>query len=261
MRRRWREALITTALLLGWSLAQEVAAWGAVPAPPFQEQSSSGSGTELAPATRSGPSTPPENERPIGRKPSSDNPRVYRAPDCRELWGAVGCAPEPPEPPEPPEQPSSAQSAEEGQGIGNPQTVPENSPPPRSSSQGSSSSRETKIEPGPSGGTGAVDVTEMHPFDPHKAAKNVEVGDFYFKRGNYKAAISRFREALDWKPRDALATFRLAEALEKDGQLEQSRAGYEEYLKILPGGEFAERATQALARLNRQLQAATPPVR
>src|SRR6266852_9910375 len=27
----------------------------------------------------------------------------------------------------------------------------------------------------------ASDVQEFHPWDPHKAAKDVEVGDFYFK--------------------------------------------------------------------------------
>src|SRR5437879_2887344 len=30
----------------------------------------------------------------------------------------------------------------------------------------------------------ASDVQEMRPWDPHKAAKDVEVGDFYFKRKN-----------------------------------------------------------------------------
>ena len=95
-------------------------------------------------------------------------------------------------------------------------------------------------------------VSEMHPYDPHKAAKNVEVGDFYFKQGNYKAAISRYREALQWKPRDAVATYRLAEGLDKDGDLAEARIQYEAYLKILPTGEMATQAKAALERLNAQ---------
>ena len=63
----------------------------------------------------------------------------------------------------------------------------------------------------------ASDVQEMHPWDPHKAAKDVEVGDFYFKRKNYHAALERYKEALIYKPNDALANFRLAECLEKTG--------------------------------------------
>src|SRR5205085_9658015 len=36
----------------------------------------------------------------------------------------------------------------------------------------------------------SADVAEVHKWDPHRAAKNVEVGDYYFNRGNYRAAQS-----------------------------------------------------------------------
>src|SRR5216684_2729525 len=62
---------------------------------------------------------------------------------------------------------------------------------------------------------GGGDVAEFHPWNPHKAAKDVEVGDFYFKRKNYRAAEDRYREALFYKDNDAIATFRLAICLEK----------------------------------------------
>src|SRR5215470_14977884 len=48
----------------------------------------------------------------------------------------------------------------------------------------------------------ASDVQEMHPWDPHKAAKDVEVGDFYFKKKNYRAALERYKDALIYKPND-----------------------------------------------------------
>src|SRR4051812_4137005 len=63
----------------------------------------------------------------------------------------------------------------------------------------------------------ASDVQELHPWDPHKAAKDVEVGDYYFKRKNYKAAIERYKHALIYKQDDAIATYRLAESLDKTG--------------------------------------------
>jgi len=93
------------------------------------------------------------------------------------------------------------------------------------------------------------DVTEFHPWDPHKAAKDVEIGDFYFKRKNYKAAEDRYREALYYKDNDAIATFRLAVCLEKLGRSDDARAEYESYLKILPHGPEAPEAQQAIARL------------
>lgn len=92
-------------------------------------------------------------------------------------------------------------------------------------------------------------VEEFHPWDPHKADKDVEVGDFYFKRQNYRAALDRYREALYYKNDDAVATFRLGVCQEKLGDKDEARKAYEAYLKILPHGPFAGEAHQALARL------------
>jgi len=95
-------------------------------------------------------------------------------------------------------------------------------------------------------------VTEMHAWDPHKAAKDVEVGDFYFKRKNYRAAEARYRDALLFKDNDAIATIRLAVCLEKLGILDDARAEYASYLRILPHGPEAREAEKAIARLDAQ---------
>lgn len=93
--------------------------------------------------------------------------------------------------------------------------------------------------------------SEVHPWDPHKAAKDVEVGDYYFKvRKNYRAAEDRYREALYYKENDAIATLRLAECLEKMGRPEEARVEYESYLKILPYGPDSKTAKKALERLS-----------
>lgn len=92
-------------------------------------------------------------------------------------------------------------------------------------------------------------VSEMKPWDPHKAAKDVEVGDFYYKRKNYRAAIERYKDALVYKPNDAVATFRLAECQDKTGETAEAVTHYEDYLKILPQGPYAEDAHKALDRL------------
>ena len=90
-----------------------------------------------------------------------------------------------------------------------------------------------------------------HEWNPLRAMKDVEVGTFYYNAGNYKAAISRFREALEFKPRDAVATFKLAQALEKSGEVDEARVQYEAYLAILNDGPNAGDARKALARLKK----------
>lgn len=93
------------------------------------------------------------------------------------------------------------------------------------------------------------DVGEMHSWDPHRAAKDIEVGDYYFKRKNYRGAAERYRDALTYKPNDAVANFRLAECEEKTNDAANAIQHYEAYLKILPHGPFSTDAQKALDRL------------
>ena len=109
-----------------------------------------------------------------------------------------------------------------------------------------------EAEAGIAGGDSGI--TEFHTWDPHKAAKSIEVGDFYYKRKNYRAAEERYREALRYKDNDAIATIRLAICLEKLGVLDDARAEYESYLKILPHGPEAEQAQKSIDRLKAQAE-------
>lgn len=181
-----------------------------------------------------------------------------------------------------PSAPTSSQSGDQGTSKPSTQRAP-NLEPPRSDrvnvndldvSDGQSSSKDTQIDLSPppddtkahpnssevlsdvDSTPGSGDVTEMHPWDPHKAAKDIEVGDFYFKRKNYRAAEDRYREALYYKDNDAVATYRLGVCLEKLNDLDEARTQFENYLKILPYGPQAEDSRKAIERL-KALQAGT----
>ncbi|HLV86551.1 MAG TPA: tetratricopeptide repeat protein [Candidatus Sulfotelmatobacter sp.] len=131
------------------------------------------------------------------------------------------------------------------------------SPPPEDDKAHPNSSEALEDATGPAVNGGP---SEFHPWDPHKSAKNVEVGDFYFKRKNYKAAEDRYREALYYKDNDAIATYRLAICLEKLGRPAEAREEYEAYLKILPFGPESEQVHKALDRL-KDTAANTKPAR
>jgi tetratricopeptide (TPR) repeat protein len=90
---------------------------------------------------------------------------------------------------------------------------------------------------------------DVHPWDPHRAAKDIEVGDFYFRRKNYHGAEDRYREALLYKDNDAIATYRLAICLEKMDRPGEAIAEFESYLRILPHGPQAGDARKAIDRL------------
>jgi tetratricopeptide (TPR) repeat protein len=100
-------------------------------------------------------------------------------------------------------------------------------------------------------GEAASDVQEFHPWNPMKANKDIQIGDFYFKRRNYKAALDRYKEALYYKNNDAVASFRAAECEEKLGDKTEARKYFEQYLKILPEGPLAKDAHAQLAKLEK----------
>jgi tetratricopeptide (TPR) repeat protein len=94
-------------------------------------------------------------------------------------------------------------------------------------------------------------VQEFHPWNPMKALKDIEVGDFYFRRKNYRAALERYKEALYYKDGDAVASYHVAVCQEKLGDKAEARKYYEQYLKILPEGPLAKEAHTSLARLEK----------
>jgi tetratricopeptide (TPR) repeat protein len=161
-----------------------------------------------------------------------------------------------------------------GQGQEGGRDANQNQPPPRSERSkeaGESSSRDSRIDLSPPSNdakdhpnstppkddgddTSSADVSEFHTYDPHRAAKDIEVGDFYFKKKNYGAALERYHEALFYKPNDAFANFRMAQALDKLARLDEAVEHYQEYLKIMPNGPQAEEAKKALEKLK-----ASPP--
>jgi tetratricopeptide (TPR) repeat protein len=136
---------------------------------------------------------------------------------------------------------------------------------PQPQVQGESSSKDSQIdfdhapraaEPSPSD-KDKGDNTFL-PYDPHRADKDVEVGNYYLRLKNYRAALERFNDALHYKPKDAEATFGLATTQEKLELLAGAYQNYQEYLRILPGGPHAKECEAALKRIQPHLATTKP---
>ena len=84
-------------------------------------------------------------------------------------------------------------------------------------------------------------------FNPLEAEKNLKVGQYYFKKGNYKAAVNRFREATKWNPNYAEAYLRLGESEEKMKDKKAAQEAYAKYVEIAPGGKEVESIKKKLA--------------
>jgi tetratricopeptide (TPR) repeat protein len=80
---------------------------------------------------------------------------------------------------------------------------------------------------------------KVYSFNPLQAAKELQIGNFYFKKGSYRAAALRFREATRWNSELAEAWLRLAEAEEKQKDFAAAREAYTKYLELEPDAKNA----------------------
>ena len=125
---------------------------------------------------------------------------------------------------------------------------------------GESSSRDTKIDLSPPKDEGNAypeseaegDVRETHAWDPHKAQKDIEVGDYYAHRGNLKAALARYESALTFQDNNEDALWKAGQAAEKLGEKQKALRHYRDYLTMLPKGVRKDQVEKAMARLDQK---------
>lgn len=94
-------------------------------------------------------------------------------------------------------------------------------------------------------------------YTPPPAPRSVEIGDFYFKRKKYNAALSRYKEAIKTDAYYAPAYLGLGRVYEKIGLKMKALEAFRTYLDTLPSTKQAEDAKsvqRTISRLERQLK-------
>jgi tetratricopeptide (TPR) repeat protein len=84
-------------------------------------------------------------------------------------------------------------------------------------------------------------------FNPVQARQELKIGNYYFKKGSYKAARLRFLESTKWNPNFAEAYLRLGATHEKLKDRPAARKAYEKYLELEPKGKEAAAIRAKLA--------------
>jgi tetratricopeptide (TPR) repeat protein len=95
----------------------------------------------------------------------------------------------------------------------------------------------------------AIATAKVYSFNPLQAQKEVRTGDFYFKKGSYRAAATRFREATRWNPTFALAWLRLGDAAEKQNDGKTVAEAYAKYLELQPDAKNAAEIKKKLDKV------------
>jgi len=80
---------------------------------------------------------------------------------------------------------------------------------------------------------------DSYSFNPLQAQKDLTVGNYYFKLKKYRAAETRFHEALKWNDGFGEAWLRLAEVEEKLKDPQSAKEAYTKYLELAPDAKNA----------------------
>jgi tetratricopeptide (TPR) repeat protein len=86
-------------------------------------------------------------------------------------------------------------------------------------------------------------------FNPLQAETELKVGAYYMKKGKFRAAAQRFREATLWNPTLGEAFERLGAAEEKAHEKKAAREAYAKYLEVSPDAKDAEDVRRRMKKL------------
>jgi tetratricopeptide (TPR) repeat protein len=103
---------------------------------------------------------------------------------------------------------------------------------------------------------GKHDADESAPleYDPERALQNISIGNFYFKRGNFIAAIARYLDALRYDEASVPAYEALARAYERNGEPSKAIQSLKTFVEMHPdspkSSEFSRQIIELEQRRN-----------
>jgi tetratricopeptide (TPR) repeat protein len=102
--------------------------------------------------------------------------------------------------------------------------------------------------------TATQNASDQPSWDPLRAEKDLEVGQYYMKKGDVDAAIDRFQDATTAKPGYAIPFRFLGEAQEKKGLKKQAIKSYQRYLDLYPHAEDGDKVRKKIEKLYKEVE-------
>jgi tetratricopeptide (TPR) repeat protein len=141
--------------------------------------------------------------------------------------GSPACAQEPPPPAQDPDKPADA----------TPPAPPAKKTPPKTNKDNATESADDQPK-----------------WDPLRAEKDLQVGQYYLHKGDVDAAIDRFQDAITSKPGYAIPFRYLGEAQEKKGLKKPAIKSYQRYLELYPKAEDADKIRKKIDKLYKETE-------
>jgi tetratricopeptide (TPR) repeat protein len=111
-----------------------------------------------------------------------------------------------------------------------------------------------KAKPNSTTDNATQNASDQPTWDPLRAEKDIEVGQYYLRKGDFDAAIDRFQDATLAKPGYAIPFRYLGEAQEKKKLKRDALKSYTRYLDLYPHAEDRDKIEKKIAKLRADLE-------
>jgi tetratricopeptide (TPR) repeat protein len=108
--------------------------------------------------------------------------------------------------------------------------------------------------PKPNTDNATQNAPDQPTWDPLRAEKDMQVGQYYMHKGDVDAAIDRFEDATLAKPGYALPFRYLGEAQEKRGMKKKAIQSYKRYLDLYPKAEDKDKIQKKIEKLYKDVE-------
>ncbi len=89
-------------------------------------------------------------------------------------------------------------------------------------------------------------IPEKVPFNPMESDRSIKVGNYYWHKGKYRAALQRYELAAKYNPSSAEAYFKVAETEEKLKNVDAAKIAFQKVIKLAPDSKLAQEAKKKL---------------
>jgi tetratricopeptide (TPR) repeat protein len=88
---------------------------------------------------------------------------------------------------------------------------------------------------------------EKFALDPLESDRNLKVGDYYWHKGKYRAALGRYERATKYNPSSAEAFFKVGEAEQKLKNQDAAKIAFQRVIQLAPDSKLAHDARKKLS--------------
>jgi tetratricopeptide (TPR) repeat protein len=109
-------------------------------------------------------------------------------------------------------------------------------------------------KPVPNKDSATTSAPDQPTWDPIRAERDLEVGQYYMRKGDIDAAIDRFQDATAAKPGYAVPYRFLGEAQEKKGLKKKAIQSFQRYLELYPHAEDKDKIQKKIVKLYKEVE-------